>query len=146
MELINLTPFAAERLILMNGEGFEVLLVVVKATYAIQDGAPVLAEVQEGVVLADEYVGEPGESSLRRAAETSLGKPAADVVVTGSAYSRRDRPTEALVILDIGPVRKAVMVRGDRVWEGRLGGRPSSPQAFVSLPLVYERAFGGTDK
>jgi hypothetical protein len=146
MELVNLTPFAAERLILMNGEGFEVLLVVVKATYGLRAGVPEVADVQEAVVMADEYLGEPGASSVRRAAETSLGKPAADVVVTGAAWSRRDRRTEALVVLDIGPVRKALMVRGDRVWEGRLWTSAPSPRPFESIPLVYERAFGGVDR
>ncbi len=146
MELLNLTPFVAQRLIAMNGEGFEVLLVVVKATFALDGGIPVLAEAQEGIVLADEYWGKPGASSLRRAAETSLAKPSADVAVTGLAFSRRDRRTEALVALNIGPIRKAVMVRGNRVWVGHFGAKPSPPQAFESVPLVYELAFGGTDK
>jgi hypothetical protein len=146
MELINLTPFAADRVIVMDGTGCEMLVVLVKATFALDGGAPVLAEQQDAIVMADEYLSEPGTSSLRRAAETSLFKPSADVVVTGSAHTQRNRRTEALVVLDIASrVRKAVQVHGDRVWEGRIGGGISPPQAFLSLPLVYERAFGGVD-
>jgi len=145
MELVNLTPFAADRLVVMNGEGWEMLLVVVKATFALDSGVPVLAEVQNAIAMADEYVGEPGVSSLRQVAETSLFKPAADIVINGAAYPRPNRPTEALAIFEIGSLRKAVTVHGDRFWKGRFGISISSPEAFVSLPLVYERAFGGTD-
>jgi hypothetical protein len=146
MEFINLTPFAADRLIVMDGMGCEMLLVLVKATFSLDSGVPKLSEKQDAIVMADEYAGEPGGSSLRHAAETSLFKPAADVVVSGFAHTHRSRRTEALVVLEIGSlIQKAVLVRGDRVWEGLLGSRISSPQGFLALPLVYERAFGGTD-
>jgi hypothetical protein len=35
---------------------------------------------------------------------------------------------------------KTIQVSGDRVWRD---GRPSGPQPFVSMPPVWERAFGG---
>ena len=36
--------------------------------------------------------------------------------------------------------QKTILVTGDRVWRD---GRPSDPQPFESMPLVWERAFGG---
>src|SRR5438128_2380617 len=106
MELVNLTPFAADRSIAMDGTGREVLLVLVKATFALNDGVPMLADAQDPLVMADEYTGEPGLSSLARAGEACLFKPAAHVVVTASAHTHRSRRTEALVVLDVGPMRK----------------------------------------
>jgi hypothetical protein len=36
--------------------------------------------------------------------------------------------------------QKVLQVSGDRVWSD---GRPSAPQPFTSMPLTWERAFGG---
>jgi hypothetical protein len=53
VELINLSPFAAEHTVMMDGTGIERLLVVVKASYSLARGTPVIAEEQEPVVRAD---------------------------------------------------------------------------------------------
>jgi len=51
------------------------------------------------------------------------------------------------VSLRVGPVRKTVRIFGDRVWRaGVLASSPSPPEPFVNMPLVWERAFGGTDQ
>jgi hypothetical protein len=42
----------------------------------------------------------------------------------------------------VGPVQKIVRVTGDRRW-GSAG--LGAPEPFVTMPIVYERAFGGTD-
>jgi hypothetical protein len=144
MELVNLTPYAADISITMDGDGSEMLLVMVKATFVLGDGLPALAPEQDKPVLADEYAGEPDRSSLVRAAESCLFKPAADVVVSGSAFSPRGRGSETLVALELGPIRKVIRVIGDRAWKSARGDI-SSPQPFVEMPLTYERAFGGRD-
>ncbi|MFP2962242.1 DUF2169 domain-containing protein [Myxococcus sp. 1LA] len=42
-------------------------------------------------------------------------------------------------------VTKSIHVTGDRVWRsGLLSAGISSPEPFVTMPLTYERAFGGT--
>jgi len=50
------------------------------------------------------------------------------------------------VSLTAGPLRKAIRVFGDRVWEER-GVVPSmsNPAPFEAMPLVWERAYGGMD-
>jgi hypothetical protein len=50
------------------------------------------------------------------------------------------------VALKGGSIHKRVRVFGDRHWERRvLGYAASAPKPFVTMPLVYERAFGGID-
>ncbi len=40
---------------------------------------------------------------------------------------------------------RAILVFGDRRWEpGPVAQRPSAPEPFLRMPLVHERAFGGT--
>jgi len=44
------------------------------------------------------------------------------------------------VTMSIAERRKTILVTGNRTWRD---GRPSDPQPFESMPLVWERAFGG---
>jgi hypothetical protein len=46
--------------------------------------------------------------------------------------------------LSVGPLRKTLRVFGDRRWvRGLLGVSAGDPQPFETMPLVFERAFGG---
>ena len=88
----------------------------------------------------------PGGSMLLEDADPVLPKPATDIVVTGHAHAPAGKPVRELTAaLLVGPVRKTLVVGGDRTWEGR---RPSlsAPEPFVRMPLTYERAFGGVDQ
>jgi len=146
MELINLTRFAAERLQTLDRDGRETLLVVVKAAFDIQHGRVTPSEEQQPVRLGDEYYGEPGESSLRHAADSALLKPATDVLLQGNAYPRQKGDTQVDVSLRVGGVKKIVRVFGDRRWSKSLGmAKISKPEPFDRVPLVFERAFGGSD-
>ena len=146
MELINLTRFTAERLQTLDRGGREILLVVVKATFDIQQGRVTPSEEQEPVRLADEYHGEPGKSSLRHAADSALLKPATDVLLQGNAYPRQKGDTQVDVSLRVGGLTKVVRVFGDRRWTKTLGmARMSKPEPLDRVPLVFERAFGGSD-
>ena len=52
--------------------------------------------------------------------------------------------TEVEVSIQVGALRKALLVRGDRAWSpSLLGPRPGTPSPFVKMPITYERAFGG---
>jgi hypothetical protein len=145
MELLNLTHYAAAQAVRMDGAGRETLLVAIKATFTLDEGLPKLAEQQSPLVRADEYRGEPGASSLLRAAEMCLSKPSADVVLTGWAYPAQSTGTEAQVVLAVASVNKMVRVTGDRGWGGPFGATASSPEPFARMDLSYERAFGGRD-
>jgi hypothetical protein len=51
------------------------------------------------------------------------------------------------VSMTVGPLHKELKVFGDRFWDQVLGEvRVTDPQAFVRMPITYERAFGGVDQ
>lgn len=143
----NLTPFAAEELLLLDEEGAQVLTLIAKATYAIKDGALELAAEQPPIVKAPVHHGPPSTSSLKYESEAMYTKRATDVVLLGHAQPEQATATELDVVLRVGPLHKQIRVYGDRVWEKRGGvPAPSAPGPFARIPLVYERAFGGWDR
>lgn len=144
----NRTPYAHAPLFLADEAGKPSLVVVVKATVAIgPNGRLTLADRQRDVSLAGEPWGEADTSSYRYEPETAFVKPSTDVVLVGHARCPRGVGRETEVEFRVGPVGKRVRVTGDRVWTKRIGGKivPSDPVAFETMPLAYERAFGGHD-
>jgi hypothetical protein len=141
----NQTPFSAERSWARDRNGVEVWVVAVKCTYDIlPDGSTLVSDAQPPPVLIPEYLGEPGKSSLRFEGDLVLTKTTTDVVVLGHAYAPGGRPVSRMDVgFRVGPVQKVLRVSGDRRW-GLTGS--SAPTPFVTMPLVYERAFGGVDR
>jgi hypothetical protein len=140
----NRTPFAAERAWIRDRNGAEVWLVALKCTFDINpDGTTTISAEQPPVLRVPEYHGEPGRSSIKYEADLVLTKPTSDVLVVGHAHAPAGRPVTQLEAgFRIGPLQKSLRISGDRFW-GSVG--PSAPESFVSMPLVYERAFGGVD-
>jgi hypothetical protein len=147
LQFKNGTPFKGTIYLMPDAEGVDTLFTVVKATLTVGERLA-LAEEQAPVVLADEYHGEPGKSSIKTPSDVCLTKPAVDVLLLGTAYAPGGRPTTQMdVTLTAGPVRKAVRVFGDRVWQkSGVGHAISPPLPFERMPLVWERAYGGMDK
>jgi hypothetical protein len=144
----NTTGMAAGVCVATDKAGQDRCVVAVKGTFAIDGGGGArLADVQAPLVSADVHWGEPGTTSIRYECDFAPFKPRADLMVLGHAVSPTGRPVDELMVtLEFGALRKAIRVSGDRHWErGLLGLRASAPQPFVQMPLVYERAFGGTD-
>ena len=150
MQLDNQTDFAAQIVPLTDKDVRPVAVVVVKATYEMQASGPLsLADEQAPIQMSDEFLGEPGESSVRYESDLAFFKPSTEFVLVGIAYAPEDKPIDSLLVsLRVGPVSKTLRVIGDRRWERRLTGRvkPSHPGPFHSMPLTYERAFGGKDR
>jgi hypothetical protein len=73
-------------------------------------------------------------------------KSCLDVAVLGNAYAQDRAPAPmAQVDLRLGELQRKLIVYGDRRWERDGGGfRASAPAPFISMPLTYERAFGGS--
>lgn len=129
-------------------EGRDFCVVVIKGTFLIgPDGLPRLAEEQEPMVYADVHYGDPGTTSIKYESDFAQFKPGMDVLVNGNAYSPTGKPVEDLYAsLEANSIRKQVRVVGDRMWEGTaVHMHPSRPTPFVQMPLVFERAFGGSD-
>lgn len=144
LQLKNETPFVPSIAVFPDQNGIDTLYVTVKATFDL--GARVdISEQQQPLRLADEYWGEPGQSSLKYASEIHLSKPTTDVIVVGEACLPGRRPAQQLdVSVSVGGRNKIIRVFGERVWDsGFLGMNISTPQTFETLPLVYENAFGG---
>lgn len=146
--LDNKTPYEAERNWTRDKDGVHWWLVAVRATFVIKpSGGVTLAEEQRPPILAPEYVGEPGASSLRHDSDLLERKPATDVLVLASAYAPNGRATATVpVMLRAGPIEKTLVVHGERTYRGSVTGLTTSPpRPFIRLLLNYELAFGGRD-
>lgn len=145
-QLDNRTPFAAERTWVRDRDGAEIWLVAVRCTFDIKsDGTTEPAGEQPPVVMAPTYIdpAKPAQSSLKYETDLVRTKCTTDVLVSGHAYAPGGKPVEEMdVSLHVGSIQKRLHITGDRVWQGR---SPSRPKPFVTMPLVYERAYGGMD-
>jgi hypothetical protein len=124
-------------------------VVVVKGTFVVgRNGEPSPAETQEPVVATDVHYGDPATTGIQYECEFAMVKPRADVILNGQAVAPQGKPVQELTVaLEIGSSRKEIRVVGDRRWErGILGFSASDPVPFVTMPLVFERAFGGSDQ
>lgn len=142
----NLTPFADERAWVRAPDGGEVWLVAVKATFDIllPTGDTEVANEQPPVLRTPKFHGTPTASSIKYDSDLVYAKQATDIIVVGHAHAPSGTAVEWLDCgFEVSSVRKRVRVFGDRVW-GTLG--PQRPQPFVSMPLIWERAFGGIDE
>lgn len=145
--LENETPFAFDMMGLADEDGRPLLLLVVKATYAFGPSGLKLADTQVPVTWSGESWGKPGESSDKFEPESAFLKLATDVALIGHAYPPQKGATEALVALQVGPLKKAVRVVGERTWFKSMGRVAATrPLPFDKIPLTWERAFGGWDK
>lgn len=150
-DLENSTPFAARVMPSIDRDGIDVLLIVVAAHFALPEAgdgdSPLhVLPIQELPPLADEFVGETAQSSIRREGQSSYTKPATDIYVWGEACAANGRPVTMMdVHIRVGPCAVDLQVFGDRVWQhlAGFGAMPSDPAPFLRMPLVWERAYGG---
>lgn len=141
LQLKNTTPFAANLSVLSDEHGIDTLYINVKASFRV-GREWTLADKQSPPQAEDVYWGEPVESSLKYASDYHTGKSGTDVAMIGHACAPEQREVTQLdVSLRVGAVSKIVRVFGDRVWRN---GAVSAPSTFRTMPLVYERAFGGS--
>lgn len=123
----------------------DALVLVVKTTLTIvPDGVATPIEEQEplqGDVPHRAPEGGVRAASLRYASDFAPTKRKADVLLVGHAHAKAPGATVARVELGLGrALRAAIAVVGDREWRD---GVPSEPRRFTTLPLTFERAFGG---
>ena len=148
-QLVNNTPFAADKALVADRSGADVWVVAVKSTYSLRaDGTTEVAKDQEEIVQAPIHRGDAMKTALLYESDLDYTKMTTDVVLNGSAYAPPGRPvTQIDVAIKVGSIEKVLRVFGDRVWEpgGPFGITLSRPQPFQRMPISYERAFGGTD-
>ncbi len=147
-KLANRTRFATERTFARDRDGAEVLLVVIKATFTIEeDGALSVAKEQPPPARTPLHTGIPATTSLLDDGDFALTKSNTDVLLIGHARTIDDTPSIAVEVrCAVGDWSKHVTAIGDRRWrDGLTGFRLGDPEPFTRMPLVYERAFGGVD-
>lgn len=145
----NYTRFEVQRAFVRDRDGAEIWLIAVRATFDISaSGECAVAEQQEPVALVPQYLGKPGQSSLRCDTDMVRTKPGTDVLVNATAYAPPGKMvTEVPVSLSVGPIRKTLSIKGNRIWKrGYSGFGPSKPEPFSKLPILYERAYGGIEQ
>jgi len=135
-------------------EGQPCMSVIVKGTFAIPEetGATApLADEQLPLWEEDHHFDGDASASVQFEADTVPYKPAADIVLVGHGYAPGGRPTTRVdVLLRVGSHKHFLRIVGDRHWTfpSRMLMKPliSEPQPFTTMPLRYERAFGGFDR
>ncbi len=150
MQLTNATKMQAGYTMGIDPSAREHVVVVAKGTFRIPDvdgEMAALAEEQVPLVMADTFTGEPGYSAPVHEADFPLRKPRCDILLNATAFAPEDRPAPRVRVgVRIGAWSKVIEVVGNRVWRqagATLG--PSAPEPFTTMPLTYDRAFGGTD-
>lgn len=118
---------------------------IAKATFRFDGRGQVEAETQAPIPLFDKDV----ETPLGLLPADTLGRSGErfEVMLLGCAHAPGQRSTTELrVRLQVGSEQREMAVFGDRVWESGADGahRIGAPAPFTSMPLVYERAFGGS--
>lgn len=140
LQLHNNTPFAASMALFPDEEAIDTLYVIVRATFDISKNLT-LTDEQLPPLATDVYWTEPGKSSLKYTSDYHIGKPATDIIMLGHACApNRQEASQLDVHLSVGQVSKTVRVFGDRRWRN---GRITAPASFATMPMIYEKAFGG---
>ena len=144
----NRTAFAADRNWIRDPDGTHHFVVAVRVSLEVDEAGKLSrAEEQEPVMIAPDYLGEDGNSSMRAESDLGFPKPVTDVLVNGCAHAPGGRPVPEVPIgLRVGPLKKTLLVRGENaIVLGPTGPMTTSPRPFTTMPIRWERAFGGYD-
>lgn len=152
MELINATRMTAGCNMGLEPSGRESLVVAIKGTFRFPEpGEPhthfALHEKQVPLVMADTFTGEPGLSAPVYEVDFAPRKPRCDILLLGQAHAPRGNPaTRVDVGMRVGQWQKRFTAVGPRHWDCGLATlRATAPEPFVTQPISYDVAFGGTD-
>jgi hypothetical protein len=148
MSFTNETPHAALPVPLIDRDGRDVIVTVLKATFFVEAGGALRpADVPSPIRTAD-VPRDPDtpHGSLLFPSDIALEKVGTDVVVVGDAISAR--PVKALdVAVSVKKRVAPLRVHGPRVYyEGMLGVAIGPAAPFERLPIAYEHAYGGTSE
>lgn len=73
--------------------------------------------------------------------DTGVAKSRSEYVVVGEAFAPEAKPVGSChVRVKLGALEKMLFVTGDRQW---VHGAPSAPVPFQTMPIVWQRAYGG---
>jgi len=148
LQLINNTSFCAEKAALVGPDGDQFWVVIVKATYLLnEDGSVDPHPEPEPVCLSPRYSGEAGKSSLLREGEMVFDHPGTDITLLATARAPHEIPVRSLnVTVSVGSTTQTLRIFGERFWQkGVFGFSMTEPEPFTVQPIMYEQAYGGTN-
>ncbi len=118
------------------------LMVLVKATFDLVHEGVATVAAEQVVTTGPVHWDDDAEQSLRLDSDFAVMKPRGECFFTGSAYAPGAEPVSSLLAgFRVGSVVRSIAVFGDREW-GAFGAM-TDPRPFISMPLRWERAFGG---
>lgn len=147
----NLTSFEVVTFPSLDEGGRELLVACVAGRFDLppagrsSERPPTHSDRQVPPPMADTWWGQPDASSLHVEGQSTWFRSATDIYISGKAWAPRGRPVKEMQVgVRIGPCKKILQVFGERVWvQGVLELHPLEPRPFESMPLVYERSYGG---
>lgn len=129
------------------GKAGMMLSVTVKSGCLLKHNSPTVSEPESPECMGDVSVeGEDGRTALLYPSDFTPYKPRADILLVGCAHAPDGKPVTNLgAALRVGQFKKSIEIVGDRFWQRRflLWARASSPAEFKTMPIAYERAYGG---
>jgi hypothetical protein len=145
----NTTPFLAETFPYQDKHCVKFCVAVVRATFDVDaQGNCTPAKEQMPFVYADTHYGDPEVTSVRVESDFVPVKPKCEVLLDAQAVAPGGRPVESMEVALIGPgIDKRAIVTGHRRWfKTGLGVQASRITPFVTMPIAWHLAFGGTDR
>jgi uncharacterized protein YjbI with pentapeptide repeats len=144
----NRTPLVAFTIPWEIDPGRPARAVVVKGTFDLTPGGPAKLRAEVEPPSGDRHAADDPTRTLLYPTDFAILKPKADVTLTGHAIAPGGSSPAGRVSFRFGAAGagfdRTIAVFGDRTWEGAVVKlAPSEPRRFESIPLVWERAFGG---
>lgn len=143
LQLRNETDLPAALFALPDPDGVEALHLVVQRTFALTPGGPTHRD-QRPIDRVDALGGEGPAAWLRRPGVVHVAKAFTEVLLEAEAVAPGGSAVTALDVgLQVGPLRRALRVVGDRYFTGLRAPLATEPEPFLRVPLTPHRAFGG---
>ncbi|MRG98540.1 DUF2169 family type VI secretion system accessory protein [Polyangium spumosum] len=145
MSVVNETRYAVLPVPLLDPEGRDVIVTIVKATFLVGERGELRPAEEPSPVRTTDVARDPDDprSSLLFPSDVGLEKPGTDVVVVGDAIA--PRPVKVMdVVVQVKKRLAPLRVHGPRVYyDGVLGVVVGPAAPFERVPIVYENAYGG---
>lgn len=148
-DIDNQTPFAHFVFEKMGPGQIIYDVIIIKAACDLRQDRMQLITDRAEIHIGDEHYAKPETTSLWRAGDLLLHKPATDLFLTGAAQSPKGMEDqwacELIVETKSRKYQQQVHLLGPRHWQYTMisGWHLSKPAPVERLPLRYELAFGG---
>jgi uncharacterized protein YjbI with pentapeptide repeats len=120
------------------------LTVVAKASFALVPGELCTLAAEQHPVTGPVFHDDDPQRGMRLDTDLAVWKTRGECFLAGTCHPPGGKPvTTSAVSFQVGKVSKTLAVIGDRTWSSL--GVLSEPRPFTSMPLSYERSFGGPD-